>query len=356
MKTSLPPSELTEVPLCALGSSALKTRAQLGDPVARGQHGFARMCLSIGIDREVADTEINTEPAFGVDGRSIRNLDGHKQEKLALSVDEVGLASSAFKTCSMVGTNSAWDDYPTIQREQTHSVESVLEAVEALVVGDGAVLSKVGELGTISAVSLADLRDRSHCMLGRQAEHVAKVPVVELLQPNLVGSLQFKGSLRKPGACLVHAGQSSKKSSLLVIVYKQFDGCNELHKYRGSTSMRNINHKSEQRFLPALGRGFRAGDTVTVRNVSRRPGELAASSPDNLAPQLAPNTSRRHLNAANRAHRDRCNVRNLPGVFCHLDFLFVELRRVCNTYRLQHLLHRMSCIHRAPLTGTIQAL
>lgn len=249
-------TEFSEMALCTLGASVLEGSAQLADAGPYGQRHLARVHLGIGVDGEVADSEVDPEPAFGIDRRAVGDFDRHEEVELAAAVDEIGLPTDALEARSVVSANDDGHRQAAIQREQGKPVEPVLERVQPLVERYGAELLEAWEPGAVALVDFADLGDRSHGVLGRQAEAIADLAVVELLEPQLVGRLELEGAFSQPRARLVDSPHRGQQPRAFVGRDDEFDRGDELHSHRCSASKKD--RKPKGCFLPALKDGASA--------------------------------------------------------------------------------------------------
>ena len=229
VEAHLAPTKTLQVPLGAPTAARLKGGAQLPDAGANGKRLGTAVLFPVGVDGEVADSEVDTEPTLGVDRGAVRNFDGHEQKQLAVSIDEVGLAANADKSPSVVGADSARDQHATVEGQQTHPVKSNPETVESLVVGNGTMRLETGELGPIPLVDLADFGDETDGVLRRKPEPLTDLVVVQFLQAQLVGCVQRKGPRSKPVTSLVDALHGGDQSRLLPGINEQLDGCHEFH-------------------------------------------------------------------------------------------------------------------------------
>ena len=254
--------DLSEVTFGRLGVGALKAVTQAGVALANLLDGCARMMIAIGISGQVADTEVDAEPAFWVDGGTFGHIDGDVEVELALAGNEVGLATSAVELAAMVGADDRWHDDAAIERSKGHSVQAVLEGVEALVVGHGAFESEGGLLGLVPLVRLADLGDATNGELGAEAELAAKLHVVELLELELVGRLQGESVLGQPVTSLVETAHEVQQGRLLRRIDKEFAGGDKFQHHRITASMDDC----QGHFLPAVNDGASVASSSTERN------------------------------------------------------------------------------------------
>ena len=118
VESLLPPAELAKVALGRLGSCGLKSRPKLGNAGSNSEGLLSGMRISVRVDGEIADTEVDAKPAFGIDGAPIGHVDGYEKEELALAVDEVGLSADAFESSAMVRADGARHDNAAIKREK----------------------------------------------------------------------------------------------------------------------------------------------------------------------------------------------------------------------------------------------
>src|SRR5208282_5221799 len=258
VKVALPPSELSEMTFGALGTSGLKSGAELGDAGASGQSGLAGVGCAVRVHGEVANAEVDAKPSIRIDGRTVGYLDGHEQVELALAVHEVGLTANSLKASSMVRADSARHDDAPVEREQADTIETVLERVDALVVGDGAERLEGAELRLVATVDLKDLRDRADGMLGRESKPVTEIAVVQPLELDLVGALSLKSPLGQPRTRLVYAPHRGKQTVPLFGRDEQLDRRNEFHSYSRTPSI--TKHKETALPLGPVGPSFRAGE------------------------------------------------------------------------------------------------
>ena len=256
VESSLPPSERAQVTFGGLGAAGLKAGTKPGDARAVREGRLARVDFAVGVDREVADAEVDAEPAFRIDGRAVGHIDSHEEEELALAVDEVGLPPGAIQSSAMVGADGARHDDAAVQSEQAHAVEAVLERVDPLVVGDGAERLERAALGLVTAIDLADLGDRAHGVLCGESEAVPQLAIVGALQGDLVGASGLEGALGEPRAGFVHAAHRREQTVPLLRRDEQLHGRDELHTHRRSTAM--TTHKETALPPRPEGRGFRA--------------------------------------------------------------------------------------------------
>lgn len=243
-------TKLSEVAPGALGAGRLQGRTKLGDARTVGEDGFAGMRLPVRIEGKVTNSEVDAEPAIGLNGRAVRHVNGYEQEKLTLAINQVGLTADTLESSAVVGANGARHNEPPVERQEAHAVEPVLEAVEALVVRDSAMGPEGAAPALVATIDLADLADGPHGMLCRQAEEVSHLPVVEPLQSELVCRPKLEGPLGEPVACFVHANHRGKQPSFFLEAHQQSNRRDELHKLRRSTPKHTSNRR--QRFLPRL--------------------------------------------------------------------------------------------------------
>ncbi len=230
-----PTTELFEVPLGALGSARLESGAQLSDATTDREGLLTRMHLSVGIDCDVSDPKVDTEPAFGVDGATIRDFDSHEQVEFSAPIHQIGLPASAFEARLVVGADGARNDYSAIESENRKPIEAVFETVEPLVVRDGTERLEAAKARAIALVDLADLGDEAHDVLGGKTEPLPEFAVVELLKLQLVSGLQLKSLLSKPRAGFVYPAHRGEQTGFLVSRREQFNSCHELHGLRCAT-------------------------------------------------------------------------------------------------------------------------
>jgi hypothetical protein len=252
MEVALLRTKLPQMAFGALRPGALESGTKLRDAASQSERALTGMRFAVRVDREVADAEIDAEPAFGVNRTAVGDVDGHVQVELPLAVNEVSLTANTVESTSVVSANGTRDDDTAVEGQQTYAIEAVLETVDPLIVSDGAVFSKVNQLHLVPLVNFADFRDGAHGVLRGETESIAQVAVVELLELQLVGTLQLESALGKPGTGFVHASHRRKQSSFLGRVDEQLHCCDQLHAYSANTTMENVNQEPEQHSLPCL--------------------------------------------------------------------------------------------------------
>jgi len=208
--------------------------------------------FTIGVEGEVADPQVNAQPPLGFNGGAIGDIDGHKEEELAVAVNEIGLAPDAFKASPMVVANSTRDSETTIECQEAHTVEAVFERVETLIVRDGPQRLERAKLRLVPLVDLTDLADGTNGVLSTEVELASQLVVEEPLKPEFVRRLKPKRLFGQPRARFVHATHGCEEALLLLGRSEQLDAGNELHDHRLSTSKQIRNQKKERRFLPGL--------------------------------------------------------------------------------------------------------
>lgn len=90
-KTGLLARELLQVTLGRLGVGALEPMAETGVSLSNGLDLGTGVVLPVAVGGQVANAEVDTEPAFGVNRRSFRNLHGDVEVELPLAGHEVRL-------------------------------------------------------------------------------------------------------------------------------------------------------------------------------------------------------------------------------------------------------------------------
>lgn len=239
-KAGLLAREFLQVPLGRLGAGLLQG---LAEGVVADANGFdlsAGMSFAVGIDRDVADAEVNAKEALWVDGGTIRDVDGDVEEELAIAVDEVGLSTSGVEFGAVVGADGDRNDETAVSAEETDAVQAVLERVGSLVEREGAQGVEVGPGGAVSLVDFADLGNGANGVLCGEPKERANLCVVELLELHLVGRLGLEGLGAEPLACLVVPAESYQKALCFGFVHQEFDNGDQLHQHMHNMAMENI--------------------------------------------------------------------------------------------------------------------
>ena len=257
-EAGLPARKTFEMSLGRLRANRLKNRSKTLVPLSNFFDCSSRVRFSVRIKCEVPDPQIHSEPVLGFNRGAIGNIDGNKEIELSLPVHKISLSSHAFETSPVVVTNSTGNNDTAIEGEQAHTIETVLEGVEPLIVDDGSVFSEHRTLGPVSLVSFAYLGKSTHGMLGGKTKHLPQIAIVELLQTDLVGRLKLESPFRQPRTSFVDPFHRSQKTSLLFEIDQQLDSRDEFHYYRTTMSMLEMQPIRRRRFLPALKDGASA--------------------------------------------------------------------------------------------------
>ena len=257
-ETGLPARKTFEMSFGRLRTNRLKNRSKTLVPLSNFFDCSSRVRFSVRIKCDVTNPQIYPEPVLGFDRRTIGNIDGNKEIELPLPVHQISLSSHSFETSSMVVTNSTRNNDAPVESKQTHTIETVLEGVEPLIVDNGSVFPKHRTLELVPLVGFADLGNGSHSMLRGKTKHLPQIVVVELLQTDLVGRLKLESPFRQPRTSFVDPFHRSQKTSLLFEIDQQLDGRNEFHYYRSTMSMLEMQPIRRRRFLPALKDGASA--------------------------------------------------------------------------------------------------
>lgn len=243
--------EFLEVAFRRLGADGLEHAAETLMLLTRGLDGCSTVGLAVGVNREVADSEVDAKPAFGVDRGTIGDFDGHVEKPLSLAEHEVGLAAHAFESRAVVPASHVGNENATRDGQQRDAVQR-LEAHDPLVVGDGAVGLEGGLAGSVALVCLDHLGDRPHRHLGRQPKLLAKVAVVEPLQFELVGTFQLESPLGQPVTRFIHAFKRRPQSGGLLRCGKKLRDGYKFH-YLDTTDLRTeMQPRTGRRFLRPL--------------------------------------------------------------------------------------------------------
>ena len=241
-----------------LGASCLKPGTKMLVSLSNFLDCSSRVRFPVGIKCDVPDPQIHSEPVLDCNRRAIGNIDGNKEIELSLPVHKISLSSHSFETSSVVVTNSTGNNDATVEGEQAHTIEPVLEGVEPLIVDDGSVFSEHRTLGLVPLVGFADLGKSTHGMLGGKTKHLPQIAIVELLQTDLVGRLKLESPFRQPRTSFVDPFHRIQKTSLLFEIDQQLDSRDEFHYYRTTMSILEMQPIRRRRFLPALKDGASA--------------------------------------------------------------------------------------------------
>lgn len=265
LKPLLSPSELLEVSLRASSSSRLKTCSELGYTGTNSENIVPRMGLTVRVEGKVANAQVNAQPSLGVDGGPVGHVHGHEEVELAMAMYEVSLTSYSFKACLVVVPNGTWNGETAIDGEQADAVETVLERIESLVVGDGTKGLEGAELRFVPPVDLADLADSADGVLGREAKLTPNLVVEELLKLEFIRRLKLERFHGKPRTRFVHTTHCREKAFLLLGRSEQFYGGDELHGLRLTTSKQVRNQNKGAALLPRRRTVKTCGETESLR-------------------------------------------------------------------------------------------
>jgi len=257
-KTGLPARKTFKMSFGRLRANRLKNRSKLLVPLSNFFDCSSRVRFPVRVECDVPDAEVHPEPLLGLDRRAVGDIDGNEEIELSLPVHKISLSSHSFETSSVVVTNSTGNNDATVEGEQAHTIESVLEGVEPLIVDNGSVFSEHRTLGLVPLVGFADLGKNTHSMLGGKTKHLPQIAIVELLQTDLVGRLKLESPFRQPRTSFVDPFHRSQKTSLLFEIDQQLDSRDEFHYYRTTMSMLEMQPIRRRRFLPALKDGASA--------------------------------------------------------------------------------------------------
>src|SRR4030095_10395579 len=89
------------------------------------------------------------------------------------------------------------NDCPAFERQQGNTVNS-LESHQALVIRNAGVFPEARAYGFVAAVGFADLCDATYGHLGRDAEVITQLGIVELLKFDLVSRLEAESFACEP--------------------------------------------------------------------------------------------------------------------------------------------------------------
>ena len=250
-KTGLPPCDIAQPApgaACPMPLEACtKVRVSLPDRF----YGISRVSFAIRVGGEVPDPEVNTKPVDWFNWSTVRYLDGHEQEELPLAVHQIGLSASATKPGAVVISHDDWQDQAAVKRRKAHTIDTVFEGVEPLVERNGSMRPEVRELGLVSLVDLADLRNHTNRVLRMKPKALTKISVVQMLKLDLVGRSQRERTFGEPVAGGVNTFERGEQLGPLIGRHYQLARGYEFHWYNHTRSKQEHKQKTE-RFLLVL--------------------------------------------------------------------------------------------------------
>src|SRR5262245_21103965 len=179
---------------------------------------IAQMRLAVAVNGEIYHAEIHTDEIGRRLRRHIGRLNGHKQKPLAvLALYQVALAVFSVESLGLILAHDNRNDSSAFERQQRNTVNS-FESHQALVIRNAGVFPEARAYGFVSAVGFADLGDAADGHLGRDAEIIAQLVVVELLKFDLVGSLEAESFACEPISGGVEGSHRGGKLSGLISV------------------------------------------------------------------------------------------------------------------------------------------
>jgi hypothetical protein len=264
LKSLLPPSELLEMSLCALRSSRLKGRPELGYPRSDGENFGSRVGFTIGVEGKVADAEINPEPPFDLPLFRVRNI--HRNEKVETSVSKykVRLTSVVDEKLSLVISTDEGDSLSSSNHPDAHGLLDPGE--DASIIGDGTERTEDSLGLPVQLVAIRHLRDAANDHLGREVGELGTAAIIgKSVKGKLTEGFGFPSLCRKPVTSLICSTDRRSQRRSLLRRRLELNLCRELHTLIMVTSMVEVNpsctislRKQRTRFLPAVNGGVSA--------------------------------------------------------------------------------------------------
>lgn len=196
-------SKLLELFLGPLGPLALASLSTGLVLTSNLLDGFSGMHVAIGINRDVHDTEIDTQEVRCWRLGSLGEIDRNEEEPLTvLAKHQITLPPGEPEPLSLVLAHHEGNDHATCEGKQADLVRS-LEGHHPLVERYRGVFAVFGPLVLVSLVSFDNLSDATDCHLRGKTEPLTQLGVAKLLKLELVGNPLLERNTRQPGCGLV---------------------------------------------------------------------------------------------------------------------------------------------------------
>jgi hypothetical protein len=214
--------------------------ATLAVMTASGIDFLAGELVSVLGHGDVYHAEVNTHEVCRGNWRSFRNINRDEQKPFSIVAKyQVGLPLGVSKLFSLVLAHHEGDQFPTGERQQTHSVGS-LETHGPLVIDDCGMLAELGLDALVPLVRVANGLDRKLSHLGGQPESFPNFLVGELADAELVGLVASKAFGGDPAASLVEPFDDRAERPGLFGIGQELDLDREFHNPRIVESAQTI--------------------------------------------------------------------------------------------------------------------
>jgi hypothetical protein len=243
--------------LGAFSPNALKFGSELCDSVASAEDAFSRVDFAVRVESEIADAKVNAKPSIGFTSHLLGYFDRDEEEELTFAIDKISLPTFAFEQCLLMFANEAGDNHSSLESEQTHLVETLLERIGPLIEGDASAFAESTQCVPVSFVGIANLSDSSTRVLCRQPKQVANVSIKKPVQFERLGDPDLECALSEPVARCIDLCHGLEKLGLFLFRNDQLDLCGQLHAFIVPQQVVQAT-KNRTGLLPALKDGVSA--------------------------------------------------------------------------------------------------
>src|SRR5688572_20641235 len=176
------------------------------------------MRLAVAVNGQIYDAEIHSDEIGRRLRRHIGRLNANKQKPLAvLALYQVALAVFSVESLGLILAHHKRNDGSAFERQQRNTANS-FESHQALVIRNAGVFPEARAYGFVATVGFADLCDATYGHLGRDAEVIAQLVVVELLKFDFVSRLEAESLACEPISGGVEGSHRGGKLSGLIPV------------------------------------------------------------------------------------------------------------------------------------------
>lgn len=196
-------SQISEFALCASRLFLLEFGSESAVTVTNVLDATPAEVVAIRIGCNIGHSKVYPKPFVnGLQGW-LCNITGDSQKPLAPMVDEIGFALLRTQQFDLPGSADVRDGLPTLQRPNTHS--GILEAKNAVVVGDSASLSEFPFSLLVEFVGVGDLGKDSDRKLGAESVSLPRLVVKRLLKGEVLEHFSLPGFMAQPVRAFVGA-------------------------------------------------------------------------------------------------------------------------------------------------------
>lgn len=211
-------------------------------------HRFPRVKLTIGVNGDIDNTEVNPQGASRVIRSGFRGINNNRQIESAVTKGKVGLLDNAVNSSLLVFPNSDRDNQASLQSQDRDSIQA-LPGEDTLIVDHCRMWLKVWLDSAVSFIGFGDLANGSDSHLSGKPE-TSNIPIDNFLETHFIRRLNSKGSIGNEVTGFIASLHCLEKRLILLFIGGQFNHQGLFHSFSIASLISLVNSMLERRYTP----------------------------------------------------------------------------------------------------------